>query len=79
MSELELEQRKNITFLVKLGKCGDEIREMLVQVYADKLQTTFFLFPKIKEILKEMHFYDIRCNTTADLKAILQNQLQNCV
>ena len=31
MSELELEQRTNIKFLVKLGKSGNEIREMLVQ------------------------------------------------
>jgi len=30
MSELELEQRKNIKFL---GKRGNEVREMLVQVY----------------------------------------------
>ena len=35
VSELELEQRKNIKFLVKLGKSGNEIREMLVQVYGD--------------------------------------------
>ena len=35
MSELELEQRTNIKFLVKLGKSGNEIREMLVQVYWD--------------------------------------------
>ena len=35
MSELELEQRTNIKFLVKLGKSGNEIREMLVQVYRD--------------------------------------------
>ena len=33
MSELELEQRTNIKFLVKLRKSGNEIREMLVQVY----------------------------------------------
>ena len=31
ISELELEQRTNIKFLVKLGKSGNEIREMLVQ------------------------------------------------
>jgi len=31
MSELQLEQRTNIKFLVKLGKNGNEIREMLVQ------------------------------------------------
>jgi len=36
MSELELEQRTNIKFLVKLGKSGNEIREMIVQVYGDK-------------------------------------------
>ena len=35
MSELELEQRTNFKFLVKLGKSGNEIREMLVQVYGD--------------------------------------------
>jgi len=35
MSELELEQRMNIKFLVKLGKSGNEFREMLVQVYGD--------------------------------------------
>jgi len=35
MLELELEQRTNIKFLVKLGKSGNEIREILVQVYGD--------------------------------------------
>jgi cell division protein YceG involved in septum cleavage len=35
MSELELEQQTNITFLVKLGKSGSEITKMLVQVYRD--------------------------------------------
>ena len=35
MSELELEQRTNIKFLVKLGKSGNEIREMLVKVCGD--------------------------------------------
>jgi hypothetical protein len=35
MSELELEQRMNIKFLVKLGKSESEIRDMLVQVYGD--------------------------------------------
>jgi len=35
MSELELEQRMNTKFLVKLGKIGNKIREILVQVYGD--------------------------------------------
>jgi hypothetical protein len=42
---------------------------------------TFFLFPKVKEILKGRDFDDtddIRINTTAALKAISQNQSQNC-
>ena len=41
----------------------------------------FFLFPKIKEILKARHFDDnddIRSNTTAALKDIPQNQFQIC-
>jgi hypothetical protein len=32
MLELELEQRMNIKFLVKLGKSGSGIRKMLMQV-----------------------------------------------
>jgi hypothetical protein len=42
---------------------------------------TFFLFPKINEILKGRHFDDIeniRSYTMAALKAIPQNQFQNC-
>jgi len=41
----------------------------------------FFLFSKIKEILNGRHFDDIddiRSNITAALKAIPQNQFQNC-
>jgi nicotinamide riboside transporter PnuC len=33
MSELELEKRTNIKFLVKFGKSSSKIIEMLVQVY----------------------------------------------
>ena len=47
----------------------------------DLAPSDFFLFPKLKEILKVRHFDvidDIRSYTTAALKAILQNHLQNC-
>jgi hypothetical protein len=47
----------------------------------DVAPSYFILFPKIKEILKERHFYDIddiRSNTIAAQKAIPQNQYQNC-
>ena len=46
----------------------------------DLAPSDFFLFPKIKEILKGRHFDDIddiRSNTTSALKAIPQNQFQN--
>jgi len=48
--------------------------------YSPDLAPCDFLFPKIKEILKERHFDDIddiRSNTTAALKAIPQNHFQN--
>jgi transposase len=41
----------------------------------------FYLFPKIEELLNERHFDvidDIRSSATATLKAIPQNQFQNC-
>jgi len=47
----------------------------------DLAPNDFFLFPKIKEILRGRHFDDtddITSNTTAALKAIPQNQSQNC-
>jgi len=47
----------------------------------DLAPSDFFLFLKIKEILKGRHFDDIddiRSSTTAALKAIPQNQFQNC-
>jgi len=57
---------------------------MFALTQAMKAQTTpsdFFLFPKMKEVLKGRHFYDIddiRSNTMAALKAIPQNQFQSC-
>jgi len=48
----------------------------------DPASSDFFLFQKIKEILKGRRFDDIdeirSNNTTAALKAIPQNQFQNC-
>jgi len=47
----------------------------------DLAPNDFFVFLKIKEILKGRHFDgidDIRSNTTAALKGIPQNQFQNC-
>ena len=47
----------------------------------DLASIDFFLFLNIKEILKGRLFddtEDMRCNTTAALKVIPQNQFQNC-
>jgi len=47
----------------------------------DLAPSDVFLFPKVKEILKWRYFDDIdniRGNITAALKAIPQNQFQNC-
>jgi len=47
----------------------------------DLAPSDFFLFPKIKEILKGRYFDDIddiRSNTKTALKAIPQNPFQNC-
>jgi len=76
MSELELEQPTSIKLLVKLGKSGKEIREMLVQVYRDKPPNDFFSVSEDNGNIERRHFDDIddiRSNTTAALKAIPQN------
>jgi len=46
--ELELEQRTNIKFLVKLGKSGNEIRQMLVQVYGDNAMKKAAVYKWVK-------------------------------
>jgi len=48
MSEHELEQQMNIKFLVKLGKSGNKIREMLVQVYGDNAMKKTAVYKWVK-------------------------------
>ena len=48
ISELELEQQTNIKFLVNLGKSGNEIREMLVQVYGDNVMKKTAVYKLVK-------------------------------
>ena len=49
MSQLELrEQRTNIKFLVKLGKSGNKIREMLVQVHGDNAMKKTAVYKWVK-------------------------------
>jgi len=53
MSELELEQRTNIKFLIKLGKSGNEVREMLVQVYGDNVMKKTAVYKWVKRFSEE--------------------------
>ena len=48
MSPLELEQRTDIKFLVKLGKSGNEIKEMLVHVYGDNAMKKAAVYKWVK-------------------------------
>jgi len=49
MWELELrEQGTNITFLLKLGKSGKEIRAMLLQVYGDNAMKKTAVYKWVK-------------------------------
>ena len=48
MLELDLGQRKNIKFLVKLGKSGNEIREILVQVCGDNAMKKTAVYRRAK-------------------------------
>ena len=48
MPELELQQQMNIKFLVKLGKSGNEIREMLGKVYGDNAMKKTAVYKWVK-------------------------------
>ena len=82
MSGLELEQRTNIKFLVKLGKSGDEIREMLVQVHGDNAmkKTSVYMwvkrFSEGRESVLTKRVQDGQ--QQAELKKILQKFIKLC-
>ena len=77
-------RRDNVGSLIRAAKilATKQITVLGHPAYSpDLTPSDFFLFAKIKEILKGMHFDDtddIRNNTTAALKVIPQNQFQNC-
>jgi len=50
MSELELEKRTNIEFLVKLGKSGNKIKEILLQVYGDNGMNKTAVYKGVKRV-----------------------------
>jgi hypothetical protein len=67
---------------VRAFSCSKQITVLEHLPYSpDLAPRDFFLFLKTKKIMKDGHFEDIddiRSNTTAALKAIPQNQFQNC-
>ena len=82
MSELELEQRMNIKFLVKLGKSGNKIREMLVQVYRDNAMKKTAVYKWVKrfsEGRESITDEERPCQQQAVLKKALQKFVKLCV
>ena len=82
MSELELEQRTNIKFLVKLGKSGNEIREILVQVYWDNAMKKTAVYEwnvLLREEKVSLAKRDQDGQQQAELKKTLQTFLKLCV
>jgi hypothetical protein len=53
MSELELQQRTNIKFFVKLGKSRNEIRVMLVKDYGDNGMKKTPVYKWVKGFLRQ--------------------------
>jgi len=84
MSELELEQRTNVKFLVKLGKSGNEIREMLVQVYGDNAMKKTAVYWWVKRLSEGRESVtdeerDQDGQQQAELKKTLQKFVKLCV
>jgi len=83
MSEFELEQGTNVKFLVKLGKIGNEIREMLVQVYEDNAMKKTAVYKCVKLFLREekvsLKMRDRDGQQQTELKKTLQKFVKLCV
>ena len=79
---MDLASQHHMALSVKEFLAAKQITVLQHPAYSlDLAPSDFFLFPKIKEILKGRHFDDIDdigSNTTAALKVIPQNQFQNC-
>ena len=83
MSELELEQRTNIKFLVKLGKSGNNIRQTSVQVYGDNAMKKTGVYKWVKLFLREekvsLTKRDQNGQQQTELKKWLQKFVKLCV
>ena len=79
MSELELEQRTNIKFLVELRKSSNEIREMLVQVYGDNAMKKTAVYKWVKLFLREEKVSLMKRDQDGQQQAELKKTLQKFV
>ena len=86
MSELELEQRMKIKFLVKLGKNGNKISEMLVQVYRDNAMKKTAVYKWVKRFSEgresvtdeERSGQPATSRTEVNVAKVRQILLENC-
>jgi len=71
----------NIKFLVKLGKSGNEIREMLVQVYGDNAMKKTAVYKWVKRFSegRESVTDEEDGQQQAELKKTLQKFIKLCV
>ena len=76
MSEPELEERMNIKFLVKLGKSGNEIREMLVQVYGDNAMKKTAVYKWVKRFSEGRE--SVTDEERSGLPATSRTEKKNC-
>jgi transposase len=81
MLELELEQRTNIKLLVKLGKSGSKIREILVQVYRNNAMKKTAVYKWVTRYSegRENVTGKERSGQPAERKKTLQNFFELCV
>ena len=77
MLELELEQQTNIKFLVKLGKSGNKIREILVQVDGDNAMKKTAVYKWVKPFTAGRE--SVTDEERSGLKKTLQKFIKLCV
>ena len=78
-----MSQQTNIKFLVKLGKSGNEMKEMLLQVHGDNTMKKTEIYNWVKLFLREgkvsLTKRDQDCQQQAEMKKTLQKLFKLCV
>jgi len=78
-----MSQQTNIKFLVKLGKSGNEMKEMLLQVHGYNTMKKTEIYNWVKLFLREekvsLTKRDQDCQQQAEMKKTLQKLFKLCV